>query len=138
MIPLGPMPNQQLNLTNSITKETSPIISFLFMFTALTGISDSSLSPFEFNSHFPEELNPSPLAQHLTSFMFGPQFTFQSFFSHYFLESTTLAKLNYSSRYTLCFPTMMPVHFIPSWNALLFTFKGPNLSILFPGITQMP
>lgn len=130
----------------------TPLLSFpSFHFQILTGVSDSSLSPFQLNFHISKELYPNPLSVALKALhVWTPTYLSNPIF-HYFLDSTSLAKLNHSTfLYTPhAFPLPCLVHFIPSWNALPFftlessnTFHhlsrpSSNANNAFPGLSQV-
>lgn len=121
--PLISMPNQQLYLINSFNKETSPILSFLFIFTV-----PNWCFWFQLHLHIPKKLNPNPFCLTLKGHPFwAPIQPFQPYFLPLLsLESTTPAKLNHDYLPRV-FPLPCLVHFIPSWNVLLiFTIKNSN------------
>lgn len=132
--PLSLMLNQQLNLINSITKDTSPILAFLLFIFSSWLMSLISVSLFQLNLYISKELSPNPLSLTLKALhAWAPPYLSHPIF-HYFLESTTLAKLNHSaSVYTSCFPNNMPLFilFPPGMLFFLYCQKFKSFALSF-------
>ena len=120
--------NQQINFINSITKDTSPILSFLLCIFSSYLVSMIPVAPFQLNVHVSKELNPSPLSLALTVLHVWASTYLSNPIFHYFLEFTILAKLNHSTfLYTPhAFPLLHLVHFILFFNCQKFKSFPPS------------